>query len=219
MRAHRGLLVTDTTMRDAHQSLLATRVRTHDLVRAAPFTAHALSSAASLEVWGGATFDVSLRFLHECPWRRLELLRAAVPNVPLQMLLRGANAVGYTSYPDNVVREFTREAHAAGVDVFRVFDSLNYRDNLLFGVDAVRAVNGAVAEGTLCYTGDVLSTVGRDGKSRNKYDLEYYVTLADELVNGAGVHALAIKGKRGKERGGFRVSFFFPPSAGNFLGG
>lgn len=195
VRAHKGLLVTDTTMRDAHQSLLATRVRTHDLVRAAPFAAHALSSAASLEVWGGATFDVSLRFLHECPWRRLERIRALVPNVPLQMLLRGANAVGYTSYPDNVVREFTREAHSAGVDIFRVFDSLNYLDNMLFGVDAVRAVDGAVAEGTLCYTGDVTSAVGRDGKSRNKYDLEYYVTLADELVNGAGVHALAIKGK------------------------
>ena len=119
------------------------------------------------------------------------------------MLLRGANAVGYTSYPDNVVREFTREAHAAGVDVFRVFDSLNYRDNLLFGVDAVRAVDGAVAEGTLCYTGDVLSAVGRDGKSKNKYDLEYYIELADELVNGAGVHALAIKGR------GFEFEVFF----------
>ena len=205
VRAHRGLLVTDTTMRDAHQSLLATRVRTHDLVRAAPFAAHALAPAASLEVWGGATFDVSLRFLHECPWRRLEQLRAAVPNVPLQMLLRGANAVGYTSYPDNVVREFTKEAHAAGVDIFRVFDSLNYLDNMLFGVDAVRAVDGAVAEGTLCYTGDVTSAVGRDGKSKNKYDLEYYVNLADELVNGAGVHALAIKG----EKEGFFFEFFF----------
>jgi len=205
VRAHGGLLVTDTTMRDAHQSLLATRVRTHDLVRAAPFTAHALASAASLEVWGGATFDVSLRFLHECPWKRLEQLRAAVPNIPLQMLLRGANAVGYTSYADNVVREFTKEAHAAGVDVFRVFDSLNYLDNMRFGVDAVRAVDGAVAEGTLCYTGDVTSPVGRDGKSKNKYDLEYYVELADELVNGSGVHALAIKGEEEVEE---RLSFF-----------
>lgn len=203
VRAHGGLLVTDTTMRDAHQSLLATRVRTHDLVRAAPFAAHALSSAASLEVWGGAAFDVSLRFLHECPWRRLEQLRAAVPNVPLQMLLRGANAVGYTSYADNIVREFTREAHAAGIDIFRVFDSLNYLDNMLFGVDAVRAVDGAVAEGTLCYTGDVTSPMGRDGESKNKYDLEYYLDLADELVNGAGVHALAIKGEMK-----FFLSFF-----------
>lgn len=203
VRAHKGLLVTDTTMRDAHQSLLATRVRTHDLVRAAPFAAHALAPAASLEVWGGATFDVALRFLHECPWKRLEQLRAAVPNIPLQMLLRGANAVGYTSYPDNVVREFTKEAHAAGVDIFRVFDSLNYLDNMLFGVDAVRAVDGAVAEGTLCYTGDVSSPVGRDGKSKNKYDLEYYVNLADELVNGAGCHALAVKGE-------FFLFFCFP---------
>ena len=142
VRAHEGLLLTDTTWRDAHQSLLATRVRTHDLVAAAPATAHALAGAASLEVWGGATFDVALRFLHECPWARLDALRAAVPNVPFQMLLRGANAVGYTSYADNVVKAFAREAHASGVDIFRVFDSLNYRDNLLFGIEAVLAVGG-----------------------------------------------------------------------------
>jgi pyruvate carboxylase len=122
VRAHPGLLVTDTTWRDAHQSLLATRVRTHDLLLAAPATAHVLAPAASLEAWGGATFDVALRFLHECPWRRLDALRERVPNIPFQMLLRGANAVGYTSYADNVVRSFVREAHGAGVDIFRVFD-------------------------------------------------------------------------------------------------
>ncbi|KAA6420341.1 MAG: pyruvate carboxylase [Trebouxia sp. A1-2] len=154
IRAHKGALITDTTMRDAHQSLLATRMRTHDMCKAARATSHVMKEAASLEVWGGATFDVALRFLHECPWRRLELLRERIPNIPFQMLLRGVNAVGYTSYADNVVNAFVKEARVAGVDIFRVFDSLNYIDNLKFGIDSVHQ-GGGVAEGTLCYTGDV----------------------------------------------------------------
>ena len=137
VREHRktkGVLITDTTWRDAHQSLLATRMRTHDMLKAAPATSHILRNAASLEMWGGATFDVSLRFLHECPWRRLELLREQVPNIPFQMLLRGANAVGYTTYADNVVKEFVAESKRAGIDIFRVFDSLNDLDQLKFGM-------------------------------------------------------------------------------------
>ena len=124
------------------------------MVKAAPATAAILANAGSLEMWGGATFDVALRFLHECPWRRLERLRELIPNVPFQMLIRGANAVGYTSYPDNVVDAFVREAKLTGVDIFRVFDSLNYVDNLKFGIDSVVKAGG-VAEATLCYTGDV----------------------------------------------------------------
>jgi pyruvate carboxylase len=188
VRAHKGVLITDTTMRDAHQSLLATRMRTHDILRAAPATSHLLANAGSLECWGGATFDVALRFLHECPWRRLEQLREAVPNVPFQMLLRGANAVGYTSYPDNVVRAFCDEAVRSGVDIFRVFDSLNYLDNLKFGLDAVRSAGG-VAEGTICYTGDLLDP-------KCKYSLDYYLELAEALVE-HGVHALAVKDMAG----------------------
>jgi pyruvate carboxylase len=156
VRAHKGLLVTDTTMRDAHQSLLATRLRTYDIMMAAPPTAQVLAPAASLEMWGGATFDVALRFLHECPWERLERLRETIPNIPFQMLLRGANAVGYTSYPDNVVRAFTDQAARSGIDIFRVFDSLNYMDNLRFGMDAVAAAGGVV-EGTICYSGAIRS--------------------------------------------------------------
>jgi pyruvate carboxylase len=136
-------------------------------------------------MWGGATFDVSLRFLHEDPWRRLEKLREAVPNVPFQMLLRGANAVGYTSYADNTVKAFVLEAKTAGIDVFRVFDSLNYLDNLKFGIDSVRAANG-VTEATICYTGDV------SNPTRTKYSLDYYVDLTDKLV-AHGIDVLAIK--------------------------
>ncbi|KAI8467848.1 MAG: pyruvate carboxylase [Monoraphidium minutum] len=189
VRAHKGLLITDTTMRDAHQSLLATRMRTHDLLKAADATAAILAPAGSLEMWGGATYDVSLRFLHECPWRRLEQLRERIPNIPFQMLLRGANAVGYTSYPDNVVREFCRESKAAGIDIFRVFDSLNYIDNLKFGIDAVTAAGG-IAEGTICYTGDL------SDPTRTKYSLDYYLDLAEQLV-GHGVHSLGIKDMAG----------------------
>jgi pyruvate carboxylase len=188
-RQTRGVLLTDTTWRDAHQSLLATRMRTHDMLLAAPATAHVLRNAGSLEMWGGATFDVALRFLHECPWRRLELLREAVPNIPFQMLLRGANAVGYSTYADNVVREFVAESKRAGIDIFRVFDSLNDLDQLKFGMDAVAAAGGVV-EGTLCYTGDVT-----DPKA-TKYTLEYYMGLAEALV-AHGTHTIAIKDMAG----------------------
>ncbi|GMH36667.1 hypothetical protein BSKO_04540 [Bryopsis sp. KO-2023] len=189
VREHKGVLLTDTTWRDAHQSLLATRMRTHDLLKAAPASAQILKECASLEMWGGATFDVAMRFLHECPWKRLELLREQVPNIPFQMLLRGASAVGYTSYPDNVVKEFIREARKSGMDIFRIFDSLNYLENLKFGIDEVRAAGG-VAEGTICYTGDVSS------KDPGTYTLEYYLELAEALVE-QGIHCLAVKDMAG----------------------
>ncbi len=189
IRQHRGLLVTDTTWRDAHQSLLATRVRTRDLVEIAPATARLVPSLFSLEMWGGATFDVALRFLHECPWDRLDALRERVPNVPFQMLLRGANAVGYTSYPDNVVVDFARMAKDHGVDVFRIFDSLNYVENLKLGIDAVGEAGGVI-EASLCYTGDV------SDPRRTKYTLQYYVDLAGQLVD-LGIHVLAIKDMAG----------------------
>ena len=189
VRNHKGLLIMDTTWRDAHQSLLATRVRTHDMRRSAPLTRSALDGAYSLEMWGGATFDVALRFLQEDPWRRLELLREQVPNIPFQMLLRGANAVGYTSYADNVVQAFVHQAKKSGVDIFRVFDSLNYEDNLMFGIDAVRNANGVV-EATICYSGDV------SDPKRTKYTLDYYVALTEKLV-AHGIDVLAIKDMAG----------------------
>ena len=189
VRRHRGLLVTDTTWRDAHQSHLATRVRTRDLVAIAPQTARLLPQLFSLECWGGATFDVALRFLHECPWQRLERLRELVPNIPFQMLFRGANAVGYTSYPDNAVFAFARMAKERGVDVFRVFDSLNYVENLKLGIDAVGEAGGVI-EAALCYTGDV------SDPTRTKYSLQYYVDLAGELVR-LGTHLLCIKDMAG----------------------
>jgi pyruvate carboxylase len=154
VRAHKGLLLTDTTWRDAHQSLLATRMRTRDIMAIAPATAHLLAPCYSLENWGGATFDVALRFLHECPWDRLAEMREAVPNVPFQMLLRGANAVGYTSYPDNVVHKFCDVAVKHGMDVFRIFDSLNYMENMKLGIDAVGSAGGVV-EAAIAYTGDI----------------------------------------------------------------
>lgn len=184
-------LLTDTTMRDAHQSLLATRMRTSDMMAAAPATARNMSQLLSLECWGGATFDVAYRFLHECPWRRLERLRAEIPNIPFQMLLRGANGVGYSAYPDNVVKGFVKEAVAAGVDIFRVFDSLNYEENLVFGVQAVVEAGG-VAEGTICYTGDVV----RDTKNGGKFTLDYYMKLGHVLVD-SGAHMLAVKDMAG----------------------
>ena len=185
VRAHQGLLVMDTTWRDAHQSLLATRLRTHDIMNAASYTAHAMAPVYALECWGGATFDVALRFLHECPWRRLELMREAVPNIPFQMLLRGANAVGYTNYADNVTIEFTKEARRLGVDIFRIFDSLNYADNIMFGIDAVRTAGG-VAEAAIAYTGDL------SDPKRTKYNLDYYMDLTAKLVD-HGIDVLAIK--------------------------
>lgn len=189
VRAHKGLLVTDTTWRDAHQSLLATRMRTEELKTCAPYTNHALANAFSMEMWGGATFDVAMRFLHECPWERLETLRELVPDVPFQMLLRGANAVGYTNYPDNLVYKFCEEAHKSGIDIFRVFDSLNYIDNMKLGIEAAGASGGFV-EAAMSYTGDVAD------KTKGKYNLEYYLKLADELVD-IGVHSLAIKDMAG----------------------
>ncbi|XP_073331026.1 pyruvate carboxylase, mitochondrial [Pagrus major] len=189
VRAHQGLLLMDTTFRDAHQSLLATRVRTHDLKKISPFVSHNFSNLYSLENWGGATFDVAMRFLSECPWKRLQELRALIPNVPFQMLLRGANAVGYTNYPDNAVFKFCEVAKENGMDIFRVFDSLNYVPNMLLGMEAAGAAGGVV-EAAISYTGDVSDPM------RQKYSLDYYLKLADELVK-AGTHILCIKDMAG----------------------
>ena len=183
------LLITDTTMRDAHQSLLATRVRTRDMVKGADGTAKILADCFSLEMWGGATFDVAYRFLHESPWERLDLLRKMIPNIPLQMLLRGANAVGYKNYPDNVIREFVRIAAKSGIDVFRVFDSLNWVPGMEIALDEVIKQN-KFAEATICYTGDVSDT------TREKYTLKYYVDLAKELEK-RGANSIAIKDMAG----------------------
>ena len=189
IRANNGLLITDTTMRDAHQSLLATRVRTKDLVNSAPFVANNLSYLGSVECWGGATFDVALRFLHECPWERLQELRNQIPNIPFQMLLRGANAVGYTNYPDNAVREFCQLSKDNGMDIFRVFDCLNYLPNLIFGMEAA-GQSGGVVEAAISYTGDCTVEGG------NKYNLDYYMRIASELVKN-GAHILCIKDMAG----------------------
>ncbi|MCM2333190.1 MAG: pyruvate carboxylase, partial [Anaeromyxobacteraceae bacterium] len=187
--AHQGVLFTDTTMRDAHQSLLATRVRTHDLVKIAPATAHLGAGLFSLECWGGATFDVAMRFLKEDPWARLAALRKEIPNVLFQMLLRGSNAVGYTNYPDNVVEKFVHEAARGGVDVFRVFDALNWTKGMTVACEAVRK-EGKVLEAALCYTGDI------SDPTRTKYPLKYYVELARELER-MGAHFLGIKDMAG----------------------
>lgn len=189
VRQHKGLLLMDTTFRDAHQSLLATRVRTHDLLKISPFVAHNFNNLYSLENWGGATFDVALRFLHECPWERLEAMRKLIPNIPFQMLLRGANGVGYTSYPDNVVYKFCELSVKTGMDIFRVFDSLNYLPNLLLGVDAVGRAGGVI-EAAISYSGDI------SDPSKTKYTLDYYLKLAEELVK-AGTHILCIKDMAG----------------------
>jgi pyruvate carboxylase len=189
VREHRGLLLMDTTWRDAHQSLLATRVRTRELEAIAPASAHILAPCYSLEMWGGATFDVALRFLRECPWDRLERLRALVPNIPFQMLLRGASAVGYSNYPDNVVYRFVQLARQRGIDVFRIFDCLNYLPNLELGIEAVGAAGGVI-EAAVCYTGDV------GDPRRTKYSLDYYVDLVGKLVD-RGIHVLAIKDMAG----------------------
>ena len=188
-RAQEQLLVTDTTMRDAHQSLLATRVRTHDLLQPAEAIAQRLPNLFSLEMWGGATFDASIRFLREDPWQRLRELRARIPNICFQMLLRASNAVGYTSYADNVVREFVHEAARQGIDIFRVFDSLNSVENMEVSVQAVLET-GAVCEPAICYTGDLLDP------ARPKYDLDYYVRMAKQLQS-MGAHILAIKDMAG----------------------
>jgi len=189
MLAQDRLLMTDTTMRDGHQSLLATRMRSLDMIRVAPAYAANLPGLFSVECWGGATFDVAYRFLQECPWQRLRDLRAAMPNVLTQMLLRASNGVGYTNYPDNVVQEFVRQAAETGVDVFRVFDSLNWVENMRVAMDAVIA-SGKICEGTICYTGDILDP------DRAKYDLKYYVGMARELQD-AGAHVLGLKDMAG----------------------
>ena len=189
MLASDRVLITDTTMRDAHQSLLATRVRTHDLAAIAPFYASLLPELYSVECWGGATFDVAMRFLKEDPWDRLAQLRQAMPNLLLQMLLRSANAVGYTNYPDNVVKYFVQRAAAGGIDVFRIFDSLNWIDNMRVAIDAV-GETGKVVEAAICYTGNL------SDPRETKYDLKYYVQLAKQLER-AGAHVLGIKDMAG----------------------
>jgi pyruvate carboxylase len=189
MLAETRPLVTDTTMRDAHQSLLATRFRTADIVRVADAYAEGLPQLLSLECWGGATFDVAMRFLTEDPWERLALVRERSPNALLQMLLRGANGVGYTNYPDNVVQFFVRQAAEAGVDIFRIFDCFNWVENMRVSIDAVLET-GKIAEGAVCYTGDMLDP------DRAKYSLAYYVDMAKQLEK-AGCHVLAIKDMAG----------------------
>jgi len=188
-RREKRLLLTDTTMRDAHQSLMATRFRTFDLDRIAEATAHLGGGLFSLEMWGGATYDVSMRFLNEDPWERLDRLRGKIPNILFQMLLRGSNAVGYTNYPDNVVQEFVAKAAESGIDIFRVFDSLNWTKGMQVAMEAV-IKSGAVCEASMCYTGDILDP------QRDKYPLEYYVNLAKELES-MGAHILAIKDMAG----------------------
>jgi pyruvate carboxylase len=189
MAAQTRLLITDTTMRDGHQSLLATRMRSLDMIRATPAYAANLPELFSVECWGGATFDVAYRFLQECPWQRLRDIREHLPNVMTQMLLRASNGVGYTNYPDNVVRFFVARAAKTGVDVFRVFDSLNWVENMRVAMDAVLEA-GKLCEGTICYTGDILDP------DRAKYDLKYYVQLGQEL-RAAGAHVLGLKDMAG----------------------
>ena len=189
LRADARVHLTDTTWRDAHQSLLATRVRTFDLAKVAPATARLCPGLFSLEMWGGATFDVAYRFLSEDPWLRLDELRALVPNIMFQMLVRGANAVGYTNYPDDVVVAFIEEAAAAGIDVFRIFDALNDVDNMQVSIEAAQKT-GRLVETAICYTGDV------SDPRRTKYGLKYYVDLAQELVR-RGTHLLCIKDMAG----------------------
>ena len=189
VREQTPLLLTDTTFRDAHQSLLATRVRTRDMLRVADAYARLCPGIFSIEMWGGATFDTSMRFLKEDPWDRLAQLREKIPNILFQMLLRGSNAVGYTSYPDNVVRAFVKESADAGIDLFRVFDSLNWVPNMEVALDAVREA-GALCEAAICYTGDILNP------ARTKYDLKYYVDLAKELEK-RGANLIAIKDMAG----------------------
>lgn len=187
--AQKKLLICDTTMRDAHQSLLSTRMRTRDMLKAAEGTADILADCFSLEMWGGATFDTAYRFLHESPWERLEMLRRKIPNIPFQMLLRGSNLLGYASYPDNLVRAFIDESARSGIDVFRVFDSLNWIPNMEVAMDEV-IKQGKLCEATMCYTGNILDP------KRDKYTLEYYVKLAKELER-RGAHTLAIKDMSG----------------------
>lgn len=190
VRAQEDVLITDTTFRDAHQSLLATRVRTKDMINIASKTAEVFKDSFSLEMWGGATFDVAYNFLKENPWERLERLRKAIPNVLFQMLLRASNAVGYKNYPDNVIKKFVHESANAGVDVFRIFDSLNWVDQMKIANEAVQEA-GKISEGAICYTGDILNV-----ERSNIYTLDYYVKMAKELER-EGFHILAIKDMAG----------------------
>ncbi len=189
VRDQKQLLLTDTTLRDAHQSLLATRLRSYDMLQVASVYARTCPQLFSLEMWGGATFDTSMRFLKESPWQRLVELRERVPNILFQMLLRASNAVGYTNYPDNVVETFVDEAADAGIDLFRIFDALNWLPNMRVAMEAVLKA-GALCEAAVCYTGDILDP------KRTKYDLKYYVTMAKELER-MGAHILAIKDMAG----------------------
>ncbi|MGJ8643294.1 MAG: pyruvate carboxylase [Luteolibacter sp.] len=184
------LLITDTTMRDAHQSLIATRMRTHDMLRIAETYATRTPEIFSLEMWGGATFDTSMRFLNECPWERLRLLREKAPDILFQMLFRGSNAVGYSNYPDNVVSGFINHAADSGMDIFRIFDSLNYLPNMQVAMEAVREHGKSLCEAAICYSGDILNP------SRTKYDLNYYIAKAKE-VEKMGAHILCIKDMAG----------------------
>lgn len=185
VKDQKKLLITDTTFRDAHQSLLATRVRTRDLTAIAEPTAHILQDAFSLEVWGGATFDTCYRFLHESPWERLDQLRQAIPNIPFQMLVRGINGVGYHAYPDNVIREFLREAARSGIDIFRIFDSFNNPESMRLAIETVKEM-GKVAEVSFCYTDNILAP------KYEKYSLDYYLKLAKQL-EAMGADILCIK--------------------------
>lgn len=189
-RDQKRLLVTDTTMRDAHQSLLAARVRSFDQLAVADSIAQNAHNLYSLECWGGATFDTTMRFLHENPFKRLRRLRERIPNVCFQMLLRGANGVGYSNYPDNVIRGFIKHSAECGMDIFRVFDSLNYLPNLKVAMNSIRKDTNSVCEATICYTGDILNP------AREKYTLEYYVNMAKELEK-MGAHVLALKDMSG----------------------
>ena len=190
IRDQRPLLITDTTMRDAHQSLIATRMRSIDMLNVADVVAHRTPNLFSLEMWGGATFDTAMRFLRESPWDRLRDLRAKVPNICFQMLFRGSNAVGYSNYPDTVVAGFVKHAADSGMDIFRIFDSLNYLPNMTVAMEAVRNQPFAVCEAAICYTGDI------NDPARDKYSLEYYVAKARELEK-MGAHILAIKDMAG----------------------
>lgn len=190
LRAQTALAVTETTLRDAHQSLLATRLRTFDMLQSAEHLARLTPQLLSVEAWGGATYDVAMRFLSEDPWKRLSALREALPNLPIQMLLRGRNTVGYTPYPDEVAHAFVHEAAQTGVDIFRIFDALNDIDQMRPAIDAVLETGTAVAEGTLCYTADLTNP------DEKLYTLDYYLKLAEKLV-GSGVHMLAIKDMAG----------------------
>ena len=191
VRDQKNVFYTDTTMRDAHQSLLATRVRTLDMLAVTEGFAKANPQVFSLEMWGGATFDVSMRFLRECPWQRLQQIRQAAPNILLQMLFRGSNAVGYKAYPDNVIEKFIEKSWENGIDVFRIFDSLNWLEGMKRSIQVVRERTGAIAEATICYTGDVLNT-DRD----NRYNLQYYLDMARRLED-EGAHMLALKDMAG----------------------